>query len=118
MAVSVEVAKMVGQATERRHVRVGEDGDPLVRSGVSPNHPAARFRQICYELGFNKKYVVHSLRKYWASTVAQQGMDAMLMIKAYGHTDYQLILKVYYAQNDDEGLLDEASKIDLRIDGP
>ena len=54
---------------------------------LSPNNPTARFRQICDELGFNKKYVVHSLRKYWASTVAQQGMDAMLMIKVFGHTD-------------------------------
>ena len=35
----------------------------------------------------------------------------MLMIKAFGHTDYQLILKVYYAQNDDERLVEEASEI-------
>lgn len=82
---------------------------------LSTGHPTARFRQICDELGLNKRYVVHSLRKYWASTVAQQGMDAMLMIKIFGHTDYQLILKVYYAQNDDRRLFDEASRIDFGI---
>ena len=84
---------------------------------LSTGHPTARFRQICDELGFNKKYVLHSLRKYWASTVAQQGMDAMLMIKIFGHTDYQLILKVYYAQNDDGRLVSEASRIDFGLNG-
>ncbi len=37
----------------------------------------------------------------------------MLMIKVFGHTDYKLILKVYYAQNDDERLVAEATKIDF-----
>ena len=56
------------------------------------------------------------MRKYWASTVAQQGMNAMLMINIFGHTDYQLILKVYYAQNDDGRLVAEASRIDFGLD--
>ncbi len=38
---------------------------------VHPHNVAKRFREICDELGFEKHYVVHSLRKYWASTVAQ-----------------------------------------------
>ena len=56
------------------------------------------------------------MRKYWASTVAQQGMNAMLMIKIFGHTDYQLILKVYYAHNDDGRLGAEASRIDFGLE--
>jgi len=85
---------------------------------LSWHHPTTRFRQICDALGFKKRYVVHSLRKYWASTVAQQGMDPMVMIKAFGHTDYKLILSTYYEQNDDARLVAEASKIDFGLEIP
>lgn len=77
-----------------------------------------RFRQICEQLRFQKHYVIHSLRKYWASTVAQQGMDWKVMIKMFGHSDFELILKVYYAQNDDARLVAEASKIDFGLGLP
>jgi len=77
-----------------------------------------RFRQICEQLGFQKHYVVHSLRKFWASTVAQQGMDWKVMIKMFGHSDFELILSTYYAQNDDALLLTEASKIDYGLGLP
>ena len=68
--------------------------------------------------GLKKHYVIHSLRKYWASTVAQQGMDWKVMIKMFGHSDFELILKVYYAQNDDARLVAEASKIDFGLGLP
>jgi len=74
-----------------------------------------RFREICNDLGFEKHFTPHSLRKYWASTVAQQGMDTKVMIKMFGHTDFKLILQVYYGQNDYERIVAEASKIDFGL---
>ena len=62
-----------------------------------PDSVRRQFREICDRLGFEKHYVVHSLRKYWASTVAQQGMPWQVMIKMFGHSDFDLILKTYYA---------------------
>ncbi len=82
---------------------------------LSQNNPSLRFREICDHLGFKKHFVVHSLRKYWASTVAQQGMDAMMMIRAFGHTDFKLIMSTYYSQNDDARMVAEASKIDFGL---
>ena len=58
------------------------------------------------------------MRKYWASTVASQGMDAMMMIRAFGHTDYKLIMNTYYAQIDDHRTVEEASKIDFGLSLP
>jgi hypothetical protein len=78
----------------------------------------ARVREICEEPGFAKHYVLHSLRKYWASTVAQQGLDWKLMIKMFGHNDFELILSTYYAQNDDARLVAEACKIDFGLNLP
>jgi len=55
------------------------------------------------------------LRKYWASPVAQQGMPWQVMIKLFGHSDFDLILRTYYAQNDDERLINEANKINFGL---
>ena len=77
--------------------------------------PTQRLGEICDELGFEQRYVLHSLRKYWASTVAQQGMDWRVMLKMFGHHDFELILSTYYAQNDDARMLAEASKVDFGI---
>jgi integrase len=85
---------------------------------VGVNTPTARLRGICERLGFEKHYVLHSLRKYWASTVAQQGLDWKIMIKMFGHSDFELILSTYYAQNDDARLVAEASKIDFGLNLP
>ena len=85
---------------------------------VGVNTPTARLGEICEELGFQKHYVLHSLRKYWASTVAQQGLDWKIMIKMFGHSDFELILSTYYAQNDDARLVAEASKIDFGLNLP
>jgi len=74
-----------------------------------------RFRLICEHLRFEKHFVPHSLRKYWASTVAQQGMDWKVMIKMFGHSDFKLILSTYYAQNDYERIVAEATKIDFGL---
>ena len=82
---------------------------------LSPDGASHRFREICDSLGFDKRYVVHSLRKYWASTVAQQGMDSKVMIKIFGHVDMRLILSTYYSQNDDELILKEAQKIQFGL---
>ena len=49
---------------------------------------------------------------------AQQGMPWQVMLKMFGHSDFELILKVYYAQNDDERLVAEASKIDFGLGLP
>ncbi len=85
---------------------------------LSPNSATARFREICDGLGFEKRFVVHSLRKFWASTVAAQGMDAMMMIKAFGHTDFKLVMSTYYAQIDDVRMVEAASKIDFGLGPP
>ena len=85
---------------------------------LSPNCPMARFREICDSIGFEKHFVVHSLRKFWASTVASQGMNAMMMIRAFGHTDFKLIMRTYYAQVDDARMVDAASRIDFGLDTP
>lgn len=77
--------------------------------------PTQRLGEICDELGFKQRYVLHSLRKYWASTVAQQGMDWRVMLKMFGHHDFELILSTYYAQNDDVRMLAEASKVDFGL---
>lgn len=77
--------------------------------------PTQRLGEICDELGFEQRYVLHSLRKYWASTVAQQGMDWKVMLKMFGHHDFELILSTYYAQNDDRRMLEEATKIDFGL---
>jgi hypothetical protein len=45
-----------------------------------------------------------------------QGMDAKVMIKVFGHGDFDLILKTYYAQNDDPRLVEEARKIDFGLE--
>lgn len=84
---------------------------------LSASHPTHRLGEICRALGL-RPYVLHSLRKYWASTVAQQGMDALVMLKVFGHSDFQLILSTYYAQNDDARLVAEASKIDFGLGLP
>lgn len=85
---------------------------------LSASHPTKRFREICDGQGFRERYVVHSLRKFWASTVAAQGMEWKVMLKMFGHSDFELILSTYYAQNDDARLLAEASKIDFGLGLP
>jgi integrase len=70
---------------------------------------------VCRKLKFEKHFVVHSLRKYWASTVASQGMPWQIMLKQFGHSDCELILSTYYAQNDDARLVAEASRIDFGL---
>lgn len=82
---------------------------------LSSCHPTLRFRAICNNLGFEKRYVLHSLRKFWASTVAAQGMEPMLMIKALGHSDLKLIMSTYYAQRDDVRMVAAAAAIDFSI---
>lgn len=83
---------------------------------MSLSRPTQRLGEICDELGFERRYVLHSLRKYWASTVAQQGMDWKVMLKMFGHDDFELILSTYYAQNDDARMLAEATKVDFGLD--
>ena len=85
---------------------------------MSLGPPTQRLGQICDELGFKRRFVLHSLRKFWASTVAQQGMDWKVMLKMFGHSDFELILSTYYAQNDDARLVAEASKIDYGLRSP
>ena len=82
---------------------------------LHPCNVQKRFRAICDGLGFTKRFTVHSLRKYWASTVAQQGMPWQVMIKMFGHGDFKLILETYYAQNDDARLVEEASRINFGL---
>lgn len=82
---------------------------------LQPCNIQKRFRAICDRLSFEQRFTVHSLRKYWASTVAMQGMDSKMLIKMFGHTDFELILTTYYDQNDDARLLKEASKIDFGL---
>ena len=82
---------------------------------MSLSPPTKRLGELCDELGFKNRYVLHSLRKYWASTVAQQGMDWKMMLKMFGHHDFELILSTYYAQNDDARMLAEASKVDFGL---
>jgi len=86
-------------------------------SRLSESHPTMAFRRICDQLKFKQHYVIHSLRKYWASTVAAQGMDAMMMIKMFGHTDFELIMKTYYAQNDDARMVEAVQKISFGLSG-
>ena len=50
--------------------------------------------------------------------MAQQGLDWKLMIKMFGHSDFELILRVYYAQNNDARLVAETSKIDFGLGLP
>ncbi len=83
---------------------------------MSLSPPTKRLGEICDELGFKNRYVLHSLRKNWASTVAQQGMDWKMMLKMFGHSDFELILSTYYAQNDDARMVAEASKVDFGLD--
>ena len=86
---------------------------------MSITRPTQRLGELCEELGFESRYVLHSPRKYWASTVAQQGMDWKMMLKMFGHSDFELILSMYYAQNDDARMVAEASSMDfgLNLDG-
>ena len=39
------------------------------------------------------------------------------MLKMFGHSDFDLILSTYYAQNDEARLVGEASKIDFGLGG-
>ena len=41
------------------------------------------------------------------ATVAQQGMDWKVMIKMFGHSDFELILSTYFTQNDDARMVTE-----------
>ena len=83
---------------------------------MSMSPPSKRLGEIGDELGFESSYVLHSLRNYCASTVAQQGMDWKMMLKMFGHSDFELILSTYYAQNDDARMVAEASKVDFGLD--
>jgi integrase len=85
---------------------------------ISLWRPTQRLGEICQELGFENRYVLHSLREYWASTVAVQGMDWKIMLKMFGHSDFELILSTYYAQNDDARMVAEASKVDYGLSPP
>ena len=98
--------------TSRNHLWVFES-----RRGTQMSlcPPTKRLGAICDELGFENRYVLHSLRKYWASTVAQQGMNWRVMLKQFGHHDFALILSTYYRQNDDARMLAEASRVDFGI---
>jgi len=42
-------------------------------------------------------------------------MPWQVMIKLFGHSDFDLILRTYYAQNDDERLINEANKINFGL---
>lgn len=42
-------------------------------------------------------------------------MDWKVMLKMFGHHDFQLILSTYYAQNDDARMLAEASRVDFGL---
>ena len=44
--------------------------------------------------------------------------DHGMEIKMFGHSDFDLILRVYYAQNDDARLVAETSKIDFGLGLP
>ena len=85
------------------------------RSGIGLERKNAPQRILSSHdsLARRPRVTVHSLRKYWASTVAQQGMPWQVMIKMFGHGDFKLILETYYAQNDDARLVGEASNIDF-----
>ncbi|HKQ50368.1 MAG TPA: tyrosine-type recombinase/integrase [Phycisphaerae bacterium] len=103
------------QKTSHRRIWVFE-----TRRGtqLSTSHPTLCFRKICDSLGFSKRFVLHSLRKFWASTVAEQGMEPMLMIKALGHADLRLVMSTYYAQRDDDRLVSAASAIRFGVQAP
>jgi integrase len=60
-------------------------------------------------------YVLHSLRKYRASTTAQQGVPPMALTKMFGHTDLKLTMNVYYTQHDDALKIELARKVDFRL---
>ena len=85
---------------------------------ISLWRPTERLGEICQNLDFENRYVLHSLRKYWASTVAVQGMDWRIMLKMFGHSDFELILSTYYTQNDDARMVAEASKVDYGLRSP
>lgn len=40
------------------------------------------------------------------------------MLKMFGHSDFELILSTYYAQNDDARMVAEASKVDYGLRPP
>ena len=42
-------------------------------------------------------------------------MDWRVMLKMFGHSDFRLIVSTYFAQNDDERLVAEASRIDFGL---
>ena len=111
----MEVVLNISRAENRKNLWVFE-----TRRGtqLSADHPTQRLGAICEQLGLKNRYVLHSLRKYWASTVAQQGMDWKVMLKMFGHSDFELILSTYYAQNDDERMVAEASRIDFGLGLP
>ena len=43
-------------------------------------------------------------------------MDWKVMLQMFGHSDFELILSTYYAQNDDARMVAEASKVDFGLD--
>lgn len=47
--------------------------------------------------------------------MAEQGMDWKVMLKMFGHSDYNLIMSTHYAQIDDARLVEEASRIDFGL---
>ncbi len=114
IVAEVDVVLRLLRVTNRRNQWVFE-----TRRGtqLSASHPTLRFAQIRDSLGLSKRYVLHSLRKFWASTVAAQGMEPMLMIKALGHADLKLIMSTYYAQVDDARLVSAASEISFGLTG-
>jgi hypothetical protein len=50
--------------------------------------------------------------------MAQQGIPPMVLTKMFGHTDVKLIMRVYYNQHDDQRMVEQASKVDFRLEVP
>jgi site-specific recombinase XerD len=117
IAIVPQLEELLGRqrGRSRRHPWVFESQRG---TQISLWRPTQRLGEICQELGFEHRYVLHSLRKYWASTVAVQGMDWKIMLKMFGHSDFDLILSTYDAQNDDARMVAEASKVDYGLNPP
>lgn len=81
---------------------------------------AASLKKSCKELAIesdsNGIVCCYSFRKFWATTVAEQGMDWKLMIKIFGHRDFRLILNVYYQKPTLAVAAEAMSKIDFGVE--
>lgn len=70
-----------------------KNGEPIHKHLV-----CSRLYVLCDRYGFPKKGM-HALRRYYATTLINAGVEEIIVISQMGHTDFSTTKKYYYKDN-------------------